>query len=347
MDIKIVNPVQSQSLSGSVAPPLIEDGQGDVRDSYSGTDGTSKSGGCDKMHARAADYAVVNLAAGSDAVAPTEVPAPTTVASTQTSHLQTVQRALKDGSLATNGYIYGNRVGFGPLDVDGITHCDAFTMLLDHPKAEDAIVAAGIALANQRPSIYMVANRCELPWFLREADLTFPGRVTIVESTTAVPQVLPAGGTQELPAPHVDSFIGSLMSGLTEIQYQEGRAHLQAIDQTLRSRGSNENMCEALKVVSTTTFDKPRDSLLADLDAVRGSDRCIFYLYDAQPRPSGTWVEAGMAIGLCKPTTFLVPDRQALPPCLRGSDLPSNVHVVVYGSHATLLAELVDGSLQL
>src|SRR5262249_19509694 len=139
----------------------------------------------------------------------------------------------------------------------------------------------------------------------------------------------------------VDTFIGCLMSGLSETQYQEGRSHLQAIDGVLREKlASQHNVCEGIQVASTTSFGTPRESLLADLQAVRGSDRCVFYMYDGQPRPSGMGVEAGAAIAANKPSTFLVPDRAALPPALRAVPLPSNVRIVEYGTHENLLAKL-------
>jgi len=248
---------------------------------------------------------------------------------------------LERGALRPNGYAYGDRVGGDRLDVQGIAAADAFTMSLSKASADDALVAAGMALASGRPSAYVVSDRKELPWFLREADRVYPGQVRIVPDAAAL-RAVSAAASVGAPAPlgpPIDRFIGCLMSGLTEAQYQEGHAHLEAID---RSLGPGTTHCEGLMVRSTSTFDMPAASLTMDMDALRRSDRCIFYLYDGTPRPSGTWVEAGAAIALGKPTTFLVPDRAALPPSLR-DEPPPGVRVIEYGDHARLLGMLAEG----
>jgi nucleoside 2-deoxyribosyltransferase len=139
----------------------------------------------------------------------------------------------------------------------------------------------------------------------------------------------------------VDTFIGCLMSGLSEAQYAEGRSHLLAIDAALKDKlGATKNHCEGIMVASTSSFGTPKESLAMDVEAIRAADRCVFYLYDGQPRPSGMWVEAGVAIGLKKPCTFLVPSKDALPPSLRSEELPKGVKVVVYQDHAALLEGL-------
>src|SRR5690606_12857551 len=115
---------------------------------------------------------------------------------------------------------------------------ETFAMMLNSPGADDALVAAGAALAKGLPSLYAVPDRKSLPWFLREADQSFPGRVRIAAHPD--PKVL----AREVAASHpgrevkpvdlpahapVDTFLGCLMSGLTEEQYAEGRSHLQAL----------------------------------------------------------------------------------------------------------------------
>ncbi|MBM3463397.1 MAG: hypothetical protein FJX76_14960 [Armatimonadetes bacterium] len=239
-------------------------------------------------------------------------------------------------AMPANSYACDGVRGGGPLDVPALKGCGVFTMRLSKPSAEDAMVAAGVAMASGRRSVYLVDDVKELPWFLREADRALPGQVTIASVPPArldtTPRPLP-----EVSGPPLETFIGCLMSGLSEAQYQEGHAHLQAIDAAL---GTGANYCEGLLVKSTSTFDAPADSLRLDLDAIRRSKRCVFYLFDGKPRPSGIWVEAGVALALDKPCTFLVPDRKALPPCLQNP--PGNVRVIEYGNHGSLLAGLKE-----
>lgn len=216
---------------------------------------------------------------------------------------------------------------------------DSFAMMLNSPGADDALVAAGAALAKGLPSLYAVPDRKSLPWFLREADQSFSQRVRVAAHPD--PKVL----AREVAASHpgrqvkpvdlparapIDTFIGCLMSGLTEEQYAEGRSHLKALSETL----PGENYCEGLMVASTNGFDTPKDSLVNDLAAVEASRECVFYVYDGTPRPSGMWVEAGYALAKGKPCTFLVPTKDALPPCLRSAN------VVEYGTHEDLLRSL-------
>lgn len=222
-----------------------------------------------------------------------------------------------------------------------------FTMVLDKPGAEDALLAAGAALADGLPSLYAVPDRKSLPWFLREADQSFPGRVRIEAHPD--PKVLarqashPGAEVRPLDLPErapIGTFLGCLMSGLSEEQYASGRQHLQAMDAALTAGGSESNYCEGIMVASTASFGTPKESLRSDLAAVEASRRCVFYVFDGQPRPSGMWVEAGYALAKGKPSLFLVPDRAALPPSLRTGDLPEGVRVVEYGTHENLLESL-------
>lgn len=262
------------------------------------------------------------------------------------------QRALTQALSAKNAAVVDGKIQeSGQLDVDAIKKASRFSLVLDNPKADDTLLAAGIAIANGVPSLYVVPERKSLPWFLREADQTYPGTVHILEEPipAAAKKAIKQGGeqlygTRAEAGPigaSVDTFIGCLMSGLTETQYAEGRSHLMAIDSALKDKlGASKNHCEGIMVASTNSFGTPKESLAMDVEAIRAADRCVFYLYDGQPRPSGMWVEAGVAIGLDKPCTFLVPSRDALPPALRGEELPKGVQVVVYSDHAALLAGL-------
>lgn len=250
----------------------------------------------------------------------------------QLSHLDMLAR-----SSSPNAYCTDRGEGKG-LDFKAIEDSTTFSMKLKGAQAEDALVACGAALAAGKPSLYSVESRKELPWFLREADLSYPGLVTIVDGQEAPAQTAPR---ESGPVKTHDTFIGCLMSGLSKEQYAEGRSHLQQIDQALRTKlGSADNYCEGINVASTDTFDTPKDSLLGDMKAVQGSRNCVFYAYDGQSRPSGMWVEAGYAIESGKQCTFLVPQRDCLPPALRQGDLPGNVKIVEYGDHANFLDRL-------
>lgn len=214
-----------------------------------------------------------------------------------------------------------------------------FAMHLDKPRAADALVAAGAALAQGVPSLYLVPDRSQLPWFLREADLVYPGQVAILEGPR--PLGLEAAVHLLEPRSHqgsekrVDTFIGCLMSGLTPEQYAEGQEHLRAIDRAL---GGEHNFCEGLAVASTDSFDRPRDSLAMDMEALQASRSCVFYQYDASHRPSGMWVELGAALALDKPCLLLTPDLGSIPPCLRQG--APNLTIRCYDSHEELLASL-------
>ncbi len=242
-------------------------------------------------------------------------------------------------SAPPNSYVLDGQVTEG-LDVEAIKSSRLFSMKLDKPGAADALVAAGVALAAGVPSLYLAPSRKDLPWFLREADQSFPGQVAVLEGqeplaladTVATVAERPH---QALPAPtrQLDNFIGCLMSGLSEQQYAEGRSHLQAIDKAL---GAN-NYCEGIQVATTTTFGTPKESLCGDIDAVRSSKGCVFYVYDGQSRPSGMWVELGVALAEGLPSQLLYPKEEALPPALRGSSL---VKMHAYSDHPSLLADL-------
>lgn len=251
-----------------------------------------------------------------------------------------------------NAYVVDGSVGTpGALPLDSMKTASHFSVRMESPKADDSLVAAGVAIARGIPSVYVVPERKHLPWFLREADQTYPGTVKIIEepNAAAVEGRLRAekeglfGARAALPPQSGEptTFIGCLMSGLSEEQYTEGRSHLMAIDEALRTQlGAEKTHCEGIMVASTNSFGTPKESLAMDVEAIRNSDRCVFYLYDGAPRPSGMWVEAGVALGLEKPCTFLVPSEDALPPCLKSGARPEHVRVVVYPSHDALKAGL-------
>lgn len=270
-------------------------------------------------------------------------------------HLEAVKSALQRGELQPGQWIIGTErhtnlqsLRTVALDLAPFSWAEGFTMRLASPAADDALVAAGVALAFGRPSIYLVNERKDLPWFLREADQSYPGQVAIIEGADplaaleAHPPALRAGlSSRDLREPKCEGFIGCIMSGLTDLQLAEGRAHLLAIEEALRrSFGCRTSFCEGIRPRAEFSNDHPKNALVRDVAAVRNSRRCVFYVYDRHPRPSGMWVEAGVALALDRPTAFLVPDLAALPPSLRRAYPTGNARVQVFGSHAELLEAL-------
>lgn len=223
------------------------------------------------------------------------------------------------------------------LDPEVLSRSDQVTINLEKPGAEDALLAAGMALAKGVPTVLAAPDRSDLPWFLRDADLSYPSQVTVVDTS---PPVDPAPVDQS-PAPtpkevEHDTFIGCLMSGLSKEQYAEGRSHLTQIHETLRDElDSPNNFCEGIKVGSIDSFGSPKEALVTDLDAIKGSEQCLFYQYDDSSRPSGMWVELGAALAWGKPCTLFTPNLKGVPPAIKEGKLPQ-LRVVEYGSHKQL-----------
>ena len=214
------------------------------------------------------------------------------------------------------------------LTPQNLAQSDYVSLSLENPGAEDALLAAGMALAQGKPTVLSAPDRKHLPWFLREADLSYPSQVTVTQAATPV-QV------QSNPAiiesdQKFDTFIGCLMSGLTKEQYAEGHTHLAQINESLGGK----NYCEGLAVKTNDGFGTPKESLIVDLAAIKGSDRCVFYQYDNSSRPSGMWVELGAALAWGKECTLLTPDLNGVPPAVR-EGMPG-LKVVQYGSHDQL-----------
>ncbi len=261
-------------------------------------------------------------------------------------HIAAVTRALEHGSFALNTWMVNTQVG-RRVDPALLRHCAGFTLRVLNPGAIDGLVASGIALAAGRPSIYLTPRRDELPWFLREADGAYPGQVAVKTDNSVRGIVLHPRRVRPVPIAH-DTFMGCLMTSLSKAQYAEARTHLAAISQALQTHcGSSRNFCEALRIKSSADFDPPSVALRHDVTAVRSSKRCVFYVYSRAPVGSGMWVETGVALGAGKHCLFLVPDRGALPPCLRGRSLPPHVRIVVYGTHARLMHLLATHPRQL
>lgn len=232
------------------------------------------------------------------------------------------------------------------LDPEAVAAADSVSISLESPKAEDALLVAGMALAKEKPITLEAPNRSHLPWFLQEADLSYPGKIQVVEYQPDKPvDQKPVRPEAREPQSH-DTFIGCLMSGLTKEQYAEGRSHLMEINDTLHHKlGSPDNYCEGIKVGSNDDFGTPKESLVVDLEAVKGSDQCVFYQYDDSSRPSGMWVELGAAVAWGKSCTLFTPHLEGVPEAVK-EGLP-NLKVVQYGDHDNLKEILKDSPEQL
>ena len=218
------------------------------------------------------------------------------------------------------------------LDPQVFEQADRVTVSLQNPQAEDALLAAGMALAKDKPLNLHAPDRSHLPWFLQEADLSYPGMVTVVESEPKKEiDRTPVKDGLRRPQDH-DTFIGCLMSGLSKEQYAEGRSHLLAIHTTLKEKlASPDNFCEGINVGSSDSFGTPKESLVVDLEAIKGSDNCVFYQYDDSSRPSGMWVELGAALAWGKPCTLFSPNLNGVPEAIKSG--MSGLKIVQYGDH--------------
>lgn len=230
--------------------------------------------------------------------------------------------------------------GFDPAR---IAECETLVMQLHQPGAEDALLAAGAALAQGKSSYYVVDERSQLPWFLQQADLAYPEHVHVLAPGQSAPAPHRAGPLPEYQrvSQPVDSFIGCLMSRLTADQYRQARTHLVALRTAMQRFGHEHPYCEGINVKSPDQFDTPERALQQDLEALSRADHCLFYLYDGLSRPSGMWVELGAALAWGKPCVLLSPSPQALPPALRQSP-PDGLRIVYYSDHTHLLEDLAD-----
>jgi hypothetical protein len=224
------------------------------------------------------------------------------------------------------------------FSLEGVKNCQWLGVQLDHPQAVDGLLAAGAGLALNKNAIYLVLDRGQLPYFLRQADKVRQGQVLIPgpdDTVTGFGALKEASVTLDKPN---DSFIGCLMSNLNNFEYGEARLHLQAVKQAMLCNGNSAPYCEALNLAKPADFDSPAKALAQDLSALKAARNCVFYLYDGQSRPSGIWVEVGAALAWGKPSVLLTPSLEALPPALR---LPQKgLRVVVYQDHIHLLHQL-------
>jgi hypothetical protein len=229
------------------------------------------------------------------------------------------------------------------LDPNLIEQADEVFIRLNDPHAEDSLLAAGMALAKGVPTHLTVPDRTHLPWFMRNAELSYPGQVTIVETDPQIAPDTEPVDPKVYQAQKHDTFIGCLMSGLSKEQYKDGRNHLLNIHHTLqREFDSQENFCEGINVGSNDSFGTPKEALVVDMEAIKGSRNCVFYQYDNTSRPSGMWVELGAALALDKPCTLMAPNLDGVPPSIK-EGLP-NLKVVQYGTHENFKRLLADNA---
>ncbi|NDD26779.1 MAG: hypothetical protein EB084_00725 [Proteobacteria bacterium] len=272
------------------------------------------------------------------------------------SHIVAVEGFLSRGELQPGQWVLGETrytrlqsPHHVQLDFAPFGYAEGFTMRLGpNTAAEDALVAAGVALATGCPSVYLVTSRKDLPWFLRDADQTYRGQVAILEGPDPLAALhgtlvsLKRGvSTTPRREPKTDAFIGCLMSHLDELRYAQSQAVLKRLTVALRdSLGERTSFCEGLKPRDDVGHDKPAEALLRDVTAVRNARRCVFYVGESAPRPSSMWVEAGVALSTGHPTVFITPTLDAMPPSLRRAWPTGNARVQVYGTPNELLDAL-------
>lgn len=221
------------------------------------------------------------------------------------------------------------------LAPDQVKETDKVSIHFQNPGADDALLVAGMAIAKNAKTELVVPDRSHLPWFLQNAELSYPNRVYVVE--TAPKEAADKSPTDPSAyKPHVhDTFIGCLMSGLSKEEYAEGRSHLLAINDALKTKtDSKDNYCEGINIGTNESFGTPKEALVVDMEAIKGSEHCVFYQYDDASRPSGMWVELGAALALDKPCTLLAPNLDGVPPAVRNGQLDLNI--IEYGNHDNL-----------
>lgn len=118
-----------------------------------------------------------------------------------------------------------------------------------------------------------------------------------------------------------------------ELKYQAVRAEARNLVSALEAQCGYSVYCGVLSVATRTDFDSPGFALEENVPALANCRRFVLWVPELITRPSSIWVEAGMALALGKPSTYLVPSPEVLPYILReiahiGSDLEiGNVRV--------------------
>lgn len=102
-----------------------------------------------------------------------------------------------------------------------------------------------------------------------------------------------------------------------EAKYQEVRAEVRNLVAALQSQCGYSVYCGALSVASRADFDSPGFALEENVPALSKCRRFVLWVPTLITKPSSVWVEAGMALALTKPSTYLAPSPEVLPYILR------------------------------
>lgn len=114
-----------------------------------------------------------------------------------------------------------------------------------------------------------------------------------------------------------DVFLAVPMASTADDEhYRRVRKHAQSIVRALRNEGY-EVYCGALDVEDRDDFDAPNFAVEENVPALINSRYFVLWVGEAVDKPSSVWVEAGIALALGKPSTYLVGHPDYLPYILR------------------------------
>jgi hypothetical protein len=80
-------------------------------------------------------------------------------------------------------------------------------------------------------------------------------------------------------------------------------------------------------IESPADWESPDSSLEGNVDAMRNSDYFVLLALTPPPRPSGIYVEAGLALALGKPSVYFVTSDESLPWMLRNANGHQSPHL--------------------
>lgn len=147
----------------------------------------------------------------------------------------------------------------------------------------------------------------------------------------------PRRGKQSRPilAGSYDIFLAVPMASTDdEAKYQQVRTEARNLVAALEAQCGYSVYCGALGAASRTDFDSPGFALEENVPALAKCRRFVLWVPTLITRPSSVWVEAGMALALEKPSTYLAPSPEVLPYILReiteAADIPGIRNVRVH-----------------
>jgi transcriptional regulator with XRE-family HTH domain len=115
-----------------------------------------------------------------------------------------------------------------------------------------------------------------------------------------------------------DVFLALPMASTeNENKYQTVRTEARNLVSALEAHCGYSVYCGALSVATRTDFDSPGFALEENVPALVNCRRFVLWMSELIAKPSSVWVEAGMALALGKPSTYLVPSPEVLPYILR------------------------------